>query len=311
MPSRISSVSGRLTQAPEHPEHGGYRQQQRVLTGRGQCPPAPLPVLPIPTLPAPSESPSRLLPYRAVDGAGRQAGGSGDTEAPQAAQRQRLGGCSPGGWGGLGPTARSRPRSAPPRPDPEGGDGNKYLDFEAKVIRELHPGATWAQGSRAPPVPGREGRDRASDWMERLAVPGASPLPDWLCPSDDLPGPIGEAHGAAPLFSGANRRGGRADLASLGAPRGGPGSLERRSARPSLLATPGNQPGLGGCLAEALTRTLACAVDVGRFSTSDAQVKRFSSVLRACSSKVPSGYLLKGHLPPASRLLCPHCPLCP
>ena len=90
----------------------------------------------------------------------------------------------------------------------------------AKVNGNCHPGATWALSSPAPPVPGQAGRARAPDWLAGLAIPGAAQPSDWLHLSDDQLSPIGEACGAAPLFSGANGLDGRADLASLGASRG-------------------------------------------------------------------------------------------
>lgn len=69
-----------------------------------------------------------------------------------------------------------------------------------------------------------------SDWLAGLAIPGAAQSPHWLRRSDDPAGPIGAARGAAPLFSGANNRGGRADLAPTGCAR--PGRRERASSRP-------------------------------------------------------------------------------
>lgn len=104
--------------------------------------------------------------------------------------------------------------------DLEGGDRINTFDFEAKVNGNCHPGRPghWAPG--APPDTGQEGQAHACDWLEGLAIPRAAPQPDWLRRSDDQPGPTEEALGAAPLFSGANSRGRRADLASRGASRG-------------------------------------------------------------------------------------------
>lgn len=138
---------------------------------------------------------------------------------PAAGWRQR-GRSGAGRW----PHSTVRPSA---RPSPPGfreprrkRTGINTFDFVAKVNGNCHPGATWALGSPALPVPGQAGWARAPDWLESLAIPRAAPLLDWLRCSADQFGPIGEARGAAPLFSGANSRGGRADLASRGAWRG-------------------------------------------------------------------------------------------
>lgn len=130
-----------------------------------------------------------------------------------AAGRRRRGRSGAGRW----PRSTARPSARPAPPGFRGTrrkrTGINTFDFVAKVNGNCHPGATWALGSRALPVPGPAGRERAADWLESLDIPRAAPPPDWLRCSDDQLGPIEAARGAAPLFSGANSRGGRADLA--------------------------------------------------------------------------------------------------
>lgn len=113
---------------------------------------------------------------------------------------------------GHGPHSTVCPSARPTPPGFRGtrreGTGINTFDFVAKVNGNCHPGATWALGSPAPPVPGQAGRARGPDWLASLAIPRAAPPPDWLRRSDDQLGPIRGARGAAPLFSGANGLGG-------------------------------------------------------------------------------------------------------
>lgn len=213
LPSK-SSVSP--TQ-PTQPRTQGQRLGRTRPKGPGVKPSAHHPVPPALTGPlllsARPAAPSHARPGPLSPGAvwgvgkvrGRSARSSGDPETPRG-RRQPEGGWRQRGRSGpgAGPTARSVPPHAPPariRRDSEGGDGNKYLDFVVKVNGNCHPGATWALGSPAPPVPGQAGRAPAPDWLAGLAIPGAVPRSDWPRRSDDQLGPIGEARGAAPLFS--------------------------------------------------------------------------------------------------------------
>lgn len=127
-------------------------------------------------------------------------GGSGDPEAAcspgrEEAAREERGRCL------------RTPLPARLRARREGGTGINTFDFEAKVNGNCHPGRL---GHWAPrPRQARQGDGRAPliGWRS-WHPPTAAPPPDWMRRSDDSLGPIGDARGAALLFSGTNSRGG-------------------------------------------------------------------------------------------------------
>lgn len=148
--------SARLTQLPDI----GKRTRRSARRGTGGSPPLPAP----PALHWPAAPPTHgpgPFPRRCVGGwgsSGPQHEGLNGPPGLQAASSPRRRG---GSAGAAGPKARSiPPRAPPPRilRDSEERDGNKYLDFEAKVNGNCHSGATWALGFPAPPVLGQAGR---------------------------------------------------------------------------------------------------------------------------------------------------------
>lgn len=136
---------------------------------------------------------------------GRSARGSGDRETPEAAASPRLGGGSAGGAGrALAP--QHGPSLRTPLPPGFGGTrregtGINTLTLWLRLTGTATPGRLGHWAPRPCQSRDRRGGRLPSDWLTGLAIPGAVPPPDWLRRSDDQLCPIGEARGAAPLFS--------------------------------------------------------------------------------------------------------------